>query len=251
MLTRPVILRADGLKLSGCLYLPDGPAPYPTVCVCHGIPARIYDPATESGYTVLAERLCQEGLAVLLFNFRGAGKSEGNIDLLGWTRDLKAALNYLYALPEVDRSRLVLLGFSGGAAVSIYVASEDKRVACVASCASPAEFNIFAGPESLIARFRSLGLIRDKDFPASVEEWFGNFGKVSPIERVAGIAPRPLLLIHGSNDEVVNVSHAHRLYEKAGEPKQLVIIDGGGHRLREDETAMSVVIDWLKTTLLV
>ncbi|MFB0559588.1 MAG: alpha/beta hydrolase, partial [Dehalococcoidales bacterium] len=209
------------------------------------------DPS-DRGYPLLAERICRLGFAVFIFNFRGTGASGGNLDILGWTRDLKAAIDYLCTLPEVDRSRLSLLGFSGGAAVSVYVASQDKRVSSVVTCACPAEFTFFINadePQSIIDidRFRSIGIIRDESFPQSIEEWLSGFRLVSPIRYVAGIAPRPLLLVHGSKDELVEVSHAHRLYGSAGEPKQIIIIDGAGHRLRHDDRAMAIVIDWLKS----
>jgi len=199
---------------------------------------------------LLAERICREGFAVLIFNFRGTGASSGNLDILGWTRDLKAAIEYLCTLPEVDRSHLLLLGFSGGAAVSIYVASQDKRVSSVVACACPAEFTFFTevdDPSSIVDHFRSIGVIRDKDFPHSTEEWLSGFRLVSPIKYVAGIAPRPLLLVHGSQDETVEVSHAHKLYDRAGEPKQVIIVDGAGHRLRQNDRAMAIVIGWLKS----
>ncbi|TRZ52238.1 MAG: hypothetical protein D4S01_03250, partial [Dehalococcoidia bacterium] len=102
-------------------------------------------------------------------------------------------------------------------------------------------------PSSLIDHFRRIGAIRDKDFPPSAEEWFNGFRLASPIKYVAGIAPRPLLLVHGSKDEVVEVSHALRLYQKAGEPKQISIVDGAGHRLRQNNRAITIVIDWLKS----
>jgi len=146
----------------------------------------------------------------------------------------------------VSRSHLSLLGFSGGAAVSVYVASDDTRVLSIIACACPAEFTFLDNAASLIDRFRSIGAIRDKDFPPSVEEWIGGFRLVSPIERVAGIAPRQLLLVHGSDDETVNVSHACKLYAGAGEPKQIVIIEGAGHRLRQNEKVVTIVTDWLK-----
>jgi fermentation-respiration switch protein FrsA (DUF1100 family) len=247
--TEPVVLEVDGLNIVGQLYLPPGDMPYPTVCVCHGIPAGIPDP-TDRGYPLLAEQICQNGFAVLIFNFRGTRKSSGNLDILGWTRDLKAVIDYLSALPEVNKSCLYLLGFSGGAAVSIYVASQDKRVSSVIACACPVEFTFFTKveePQSLIDHFRSIGVIRNNDFPHSTREWLNGFKLVSPINYVAGISPRPLLLVHGSQDETVKVSHAHRLYARAGEPKQLVIVEGAGHRLRRDEGAMAIVLDWLKS----
>jgi len=249
MQTRPVALEVDGLNIVGQLYLPDGDAPYPTVCVCHGIPAKIAD-LTNRGYALLAEQICRHGFAVLIFNFRGKGKSGGNLDILGWVRDLKAAIDYLSALSEVDKSRLYLLGFSGGAAVSVYLAAQDKRLSAVAAGACPAEFSFFTrvdDPQVLIDHFRSIGAIRDSDFPPSIEEWLNGFKVVRPIDYIAGIAPRPLLLVQGSADETVSVGHARRLYAKAGEPKKLVIVEGAGHRLRQDERAVAVVIEWLES----
>jgi len=250
MTSRAVALEAEGIKIAGQFYLPSeaGQTLYPTVCICHGIPARVPDPS-DRGYPLLAERICRQGFAVLIFNFRGCGFSSGNLDILGWTRDLKAAIDYLWALPEVDRSGLSLLGFSGGAAVSIYIASQDKRVSSIVTCACPAEFTFITkadNPWSVIEQFRSIGTIRDKDFPPSIEEWLSGFRLVSPIKYVAKIAPRPLLLVHGGEDEVVNVAHARRLYNRAGEPKQLIIIGGARHRLRQNDQAMATVIDWLK-----
>lgn len=249
MQTRLVTLEVDGLNIVGQLYLPPGDMPYPTVCVCHGIPAKVPDP-NDRGYALLAEQICSNGFAVLIFNFRGARASGGNLDILGWTRDLKAMVDYLSALPEVDSSRFYLLGFSGGAAVSVCVAAQDGRVSAVVACACPAEFTFFTEveePQSLIDHFRSIGTIRDDDFPASVREWLNGFKLVKPINYVAQISPRPLLLVHGSKDETVEVSHARRLYARAGEPKQLVIVEGAGHRLRQNDEAMAVVISWLKS----
>ena len=254
MLNRTVTLEVDGLKILGQLYLPDKAdhAPYPTICVCHGIPTGSPDP-NDISYPLLAERICREGLAVLIFNFRGTGASSGNLDISGWTRDLKAAIDYLWALPEVDRSRLSLLGFSGGAAVSICVAAQDNRVLFIVACACPAEFTFLTGvgnPLAIISYFRGLGAIRDKDFPYSMEEWLNGFRLVSPIKCVAEIAPRPLLLVHGNKDELVDVNHAYKLYARAKEPKQIIIVDGAKHKLRQNDTAMAITIDWLKSQLL-
>jgi len=250
MIIKSVALEVDGLKISGQLYLPeDGQAPYSTVCICHGIPSATPDPS-DKGYPPFAERICHQGFAVLIFNFRGTGASGGNLDILGWTRDLKAAIDYLFTLPEVDKSRLSLLSFSGGADVSIYVASQDSRVSCVTACACPAEFTFLTevdNPQPVIDHFRHIGTIRDKDFPQSAEEWFNGFRLVSPTNYIFRIAPRPLLLVHGNQDETVPITDAYKLYERAKEPKHLIIVDGAGHGLRQDERAMAIVIDWLKS----
>ena len=249
MIKKIVTLDVDDINISGQLYLPDGEGQHPAVCICHGIPAHIPEPGN-NGYPLLAERICCEGFAVLIFNFRGTGASGGNLDILGWTGDLKVAIDYLCGLNEVDKSRLSLLGFSGGAAVSIYVASQDSRVSCVAACACPAEFNFITGvdePRSVVEHFRGIGTIRDEGFPESAGEWLDGFRLVCPVEYVAGIAPRPLLLVHGSKDETVDIGDAYRLYEKAGEPKHIIIVSGAGHRLRQDERSIAIAIDWLKS----
>lgn len=246
---RKVTLDIEGINISGQLHLPEGRVPYPTVGVCHGIPAHRPGPGDNGGYPLLAEKICREGFAVFIFNFRGTGDSGGNLDLPGWTRDLAGVIDCLSSLPEVDRSCLSLLGFSGGAAVSVYVAARDSRVSGVAACACPAEFGFVSDvgqPSSVVAHFRDIGVIRDEYFPPSVEEWLEGFRMVRPIEYVAGIAPRPLLLVHGRRDETVDVSQARKLFKKALEPKQLVVLDGAGHRLRQDDRAVAVVIDWLK-----
>jgi fermentation-respiration switch protein FrsA (DUF1100 family) len=150
----------------------------------------------------------------------------------------------------VDNSRFFLVGFSAGAATSIYVASRNERITGVAACACPAHFGLFTGsgsPQAIIDRYRDIGAIRDADFPPSIEGWFDDLEKVTPLNYVDGIAPRPLLLVHGSEDETVPVDHAHSLYEKAGSPRKLVVIDGAGHRLRRDERVIDALLDWLKS----
>jgi uncharacterized protein len=52
---------------------------------------------------------------------------------------------------------------------------------------------------------------------------------VAPLRVVRQIAPRPLLLIHGTADQTIPVSHTQRLYDAAGAPKELWLADGAGH----------------------
>jgi putative redox protein len=246
---KEIALRVDGLLLPGEVYSPeDIKPPHPAVILCHGIPSGAPRDPADSGYPGLAERFSAAGLLTLIFNFRGCGGAEGNIDMLGWTRDLKAALDYLAGLDEVDASRLFLLGSSGGAAVSIYVAASDPGVAGVVTLACPAEFGFLTADDrakGLIDRFRTIGLIKDAGFPPSLEEWLKGFREVSPIRYIDKVSPRPLLLIHGEKDEIVPVEHAHRLYQRAKEPKELLLLPGAGHRLRFDERAITTALNWL------
>ncbi len=248
MEVREIHLKADGIELAGQLYVPPGATTCPGLCICHGIPAAPPDP-TDKGYPMLAERFCKAGLVTLIFNFRGTGRSQGDLDMLGWTRDLGTALDFLYEAKEVDNSRLFLLGFSGGAAVSVYVAAHDARPCPVVTCACPADFRSLSQRETplvSIQRFRQIGAIRDKDFPRSIDEWQRGFEIVTPIKWIDRISPRPLLVVHGDADGLVPLEHARRLYHQAKEPKELKIISGAGHKLRLEAAAMDFVLDWLK-----
>ncbi len=68
----------------------------------------------------------------------------------------------------------------------------------------------------------------------------------SPMNWVGMLSPRPLLLVHGDQDEVVPVKEVWSLYHKAKEPKEIRVIPGAGHRLRLSESAMKSAMDWLK-----
>jgi dipeptidyl aminopeptidase/acylaminoacyl peptidase len=245
-----VVLQVDGISIVGQIFLPDLNTKYPLVCLCHGIPSGNPPDPDDGGYPALAKQICRENYGVFFFNFRGTGDSGGNMDLLGWTRDLLAVVDYLYSLGNIDSSHLYLVGFSGGATTAVYVASKDQRVSGIAACACPAHFGLFTErvkPEEMIERYRNIGAIRDDDFPPTVEGWFENLKQVTPLDHVAGISPRPLLLVHGDRDETVPVSHARELYHKAGEPKKLIVLRGAGHRLRQEERTVAAFLGWLNT----
>jgi len=247
---RNVTLTVDNLRLPGEVYFPENAKhPCPALCLCHGIPSGQPNSSDDRGYPGLAERFCAAGFITMIFSFRGAGEAEGNLDMLGWTRDLKAAIDYLASLEEVDQSRLCLLGSSGGAAACVYVAANDPRVSSLITFACPANFSFLADKnrvKSTIDHFRSIGVIKDAGFPSSVDEWIDDFNKVTPLNWIDRISPRPLLLIHGDKDDLVPVEQAHMLYKRAVEPKELVILTGTGHRLRLEEKAVTTAMDWLK-----
>ncbi|MDY6912378.1 MAG: alpha/beta fold hydrolase [Chloroflexota bacterium] len=239
----------DGMNIAGEIYYPHKiEGLHPALCLCHGIPASRPDP-TDRGYPLLAERFAAEGFITCIFNFRGCGESEGNLDLLGWTFDLDGVLTHLSQIENVDKSRLSLMGFSGGAAASAYVAARDLRISSLILCASPAEFSLFSAPERVgefITQCRTVGTFRDADFPPSVQEWLDHFQQVSPIYFIDRVSPRPLLIIHGSQDELIDPSQAQQLYAKAKEPKELAIIPGAEHRIKGSQAAMDKAVNWLK-----
>lgn len=244
-----VSFAVEGISIVGELYLPhDKEGPWPPLCICHGIPSGAPPDPKDGGYPLLAEKFSAAGFATLIFSFRGTGASGGNFDIMGWVKDLQGAINYLHSFPGVDKSRLSVMGFSGGAAVSTYVAAHDPRLRQIILCACPAEFGTLRdknGWEFSVDHFRRIGIIRDKGFPSSLDDWIEGFRHITPLKWVAQIAPRPLLLLQGAEDDVVEVSQVWRLYGEAREPKEIAVIEGAGHRLRLSDRAMDIALEWL------
>jgi len=249
---KEIALKVDNLIIRGQLYLPEiRNREFPCVILCHGVPSGAVDPG-DGGYPLLAGRICNEGFAVFTFSFRGTGVSEGNFDIAGWTHDLQSIIDFLWNNHDTGGGPIALVGFSAGAAVSIYVGSRDKRITGVIACACPADFSSISearDPQSVIYYFRKIGIIRDPDYPHSQGKWLENFRKIRAIDCVGEIAPRPLLLIYARNDNVVLFSHAEKLFARASEPKQLIALESSEHRLRRNEQAVFAIINWLKINL--
>lgn len=241
-------LELEGFNLVGEAYVPRR-QPAPALCLCHGIPRGTPPEPGDGGYPLLARRFAHAGFLTAIFNFRGTGNSGGNFDMLGWTRDLQKVMDYLCAMSETKQREIALMGFSGGAAVSAYVAAHDRRVSSLVLCSCPAQFRLAVHRERadlMVTHFREVGIIRDDGFPPSTEDWLAGFRQVTPIRWVEGICPRPLLIIHGTNDNVVDPRDAWALYEKAGQPKDILMVEGAGHRLRTEDRAIEAALGWLQ-----
>ena len=163
MLKDYFIIEVDGIAIVGQKFLPVEDSGYPVVCLCHGVPSSNPADPSDGGYPALAEAICLQKYPVFFFNFRGSGDSGGNLDMPGWTRDLQSVVDYILNLDDITNRYLYLVGFSAGAATSIYVASRDSRVSGVAACACPVDFSLFSergSPQAIIDRYREMGAIR-------------------------------------------------------------------------------------------
>jgi dipeptidyl aminopeptidase/acylaminoacyl peptidase len=238
---------APSVELAGNIFSVDPEKPRPVLLLLHGIPRSKPEPGDE-GYAPLARRAALEGFAAVFFNFRGTGESTGNFHLKGWSNDLVAVVDYLCSRPEIDPDRIFAAGFSGGAATAIYTAATDMRLRAVVSVSCPARFDALTKFEAgnMIKAFREIGLFRDPEFPPSLESWKAEFEEMAPIRWVDRVSPRPILLIHGEDDELVPPKHAQQLFAKAGDPKELIWIPGGPHRLRKVPEVIEQILSWLK-----
>jgi pimeloyl-ACP methyl ester carboxylesterase len=247
--TKEFSLNVSGNRIKGSRFLPSPrhKKSLGLIVLCHGIPGGQKDP-DDPGYPGLAMRLNEVGFEAVHFNFRGAGESSGDFDLLGWSEDLRAVLDYSSA--GRSASTLILFGFSAGAAVAVQVAARDSRVNGLVLCGCPADFEgITADPHGFLQHARTIGIVRSSGFPADFPSWENGMRMVRAERWISALKDVPTLILHGDRDDVVPVAHAQRLYAQANEPKDLVIIKGAGHRLRLDRAAMDAAIRWLDVTM--
>ena len=239
---------SSGLRLSAFLAQPPVPVAIPTpgLILCHGFPAGPGGAATSGQtYPELAERLAADtGWAVLAFNLRGTGTSEGNFSLAGWLDDVRAAIDFML---DTGVAGVWLLGSSTGGGLAICQAGEDERVRGVATLSARADFSDWAGdPASFLAHARSIGVIRDRDFPPDPVAWGRELAEIRPINLVGKIPPRPILLIHGAMDDTVPLQDARILADAASDAVELRVLAEAGHRLRHDPRAVALVIGWME-----
>jgi uncharacterized protein len=243
-----VWLDAGGVRLRGHLARPLAAAGSGRLglVLCHGFPSGPRGAAVSAEtYPQLADRLAAEaGWTVLTFNFRGTGDSEGDFSLGGWIADLRAAVEHLLA--EESVAGVWLAGFSTGGALALCTAAEDERVSGVAALAAPADFGSWADdPRRFLDYARDVGVVRSRGFPPDVDSWTRELREIRASAVVGKIPPRPLLLVHGSDDDTVPVVDARQLADAAEGPVELRVRIGAGHRLRHDPRAIAVLIGWL------
>ena len=242
-------IRSEGLRLDGHLARPEPAATAPGrpgLVLCHGFPIGSRGAATSGQtYPELADRLAAEaGWTVLTFNFRGTGASQGNFSLGGWLADLRAAVDHLLVVGDVGG--VWLAGSSTGGSLAICEAGDDPRVRGVAALSARADFDDWAAhPRRFLEHARSIGVIRQVDFPPRMDEWTRELKALRPVTMAGKLAPRPLLLVQGTDDEMVPALDARALADCHGSA-ELRIINGAGHRLRHDPRAVAVLLGWLE-----
>jgi putative redox protein len=214
--------------------------------LCHGFPNGPKSAAASGQtYPELADRLAAEaGWTVLTFNFRGTGNSQGDFSLGGWLQDVKAAVDHVLATDRVED--VWLCGASTGGSLAICAAAEDARVRGVVALSARADFDDWAAhPRRFLEHARDIGVIRNPRFPTDPETWIRELRETRPLVLAEKLSPRPLLLIQGSDDDLVPALDARALADCHG-AAELRIIQGAGHRLRHDPRAIAVLLGWME-----
>jgi putative redox protein len=239
-------LMSGNVKLARYLAKPPGrPGPLPGVIICHGFPIGPLD-ARQSGGTFpeLMDRVANElGFAAMSFNFRGCGSSEGDFSLQGWVDDLRAAIDHLIA--EATPTGLWLVGTNTGGSVATCVAADDPRVRGAALLSPRADFDDWAAqPRRFLEHAREIGAVRTPGYPRAFDEWARELRRFRPVDAARRFAPRPMLVMHGDEDDSVPPADARALAEAHG-TAELRLFNGAGHRLRHDPRAIAVLLGWL------
>jgi alpha/beta superfamily hydrolase len=176
-------LSADGIVHSGTS---DGPK----ALVVFGHPHPLYGGTMHTKATYQAAKgLARIGCAVLRFNFRGVGTSDGTFDDgRGEQDDFRAALDFM--CDRYPNSPAWAAGMSFGSWVGLTCGAADDRVSALIGVATPVDRYDFTA-------------VRD--------------------------SPKPKFFIHGERDEVSSVHAIRAFYAQASDPKELAIIDAADH----------------------
>lgn len=275
---------SDGLKLSGVVGLPEGLAPgerRPAMIVLHGFGSN-----KNAGNVQIPCRMMQQlGYVTLRFDMRSCGDSEGefgHILCLDQVADTRNALTFLQQHPNVDASRIGVLGSSFGAAVALYASSIDERFGCTISSGGwgngdlkfrgqhptekawekfqsmlteGAKFKERHGRPMMVDRYDIVPVpdhmrhhILEKSveqFPVDTAQSMYDFKAEEVIHR---LSPRPLLLLHSSVDSVTPTEQSIRLFERAGKPKDLHLFNETDHFMFAESMprVRTVVREWME-----
>ncbi|NQV57412.1 MAG: alpha/beta hydrolase [Rhodospirillales bacterium] len=278
-----ITFQSGDLKLSGLFHKPDGlkdGEKRPAVIIMHGFGGHKDGPAQQWSSAQLPEW----GYVCMRFDFRGCGTSAGPRGVVipaEEIADCRAAIDYMVERPEVDADRILLLGTSYGAVISICTAAVDARATAViaqggwgdsdrffhelhhtpeawdkfsamvedgrAKIAAGEDaprahrFDIVPIPEPLRANIDARS-----NFDFSVKTAIETYD-FCPQDHVGKVAPRPLMIVHAASDVVVRPSGSIDLFNHAGENSELYIMSGVDHFMfgENDPRVINLVKDWL------
>ena len=206
-LIEEVVLDSKGNKIYGIWISSNGERSGITFLYCHGNKHNIDE------YWDRVMLLHDLGVNVFIFDYRGYGKSEGELSEEGLFEDSETALNYVKGRPEYSPDSLCYYGYSLGNVASIYLAAEIQDPLCLFSEAP------FASANSLTQG----SLVLDIQ-PRWLTE--GEFDNVKNIKKIN----THLLLIHGQNDDFVRFrDNGELVYNAAPKPKELVLVKNAVH----------------------
>lgn len=246
----PIAFENEGQQLIGVLHLPESAANVPGVVMCHGFTGQRAE--AHFLFTKAARAFAKAGMAVLRFDFRGSGDSEGlfeEMTINGEVSDAIQAVNVLASRAEVDSSRIGIVGLSLGG--------------CVAACATARSQSIHAtvlwapvhDPKALGDRRSAPDNTYPWEFTGGFkigEAFIRELPDIDPVRELA-TAAGPVLILHGSADQTLPVDGSMAYVtaiEAAGGRVERHVIDGADHTfasVAHETLAIEQTTTWLQT----
>jgi len=191
----------------------------------------------------LAEHLANEsGWLIATGTLSGVGTSTGTFSPTQWKADLRKIID---RVEQGDR-RISVAGFGFGGALGLHYAATDERVKGVATFAAPAHLDKWSGGVNELHRdVQTAGVVGNLDDLLPAEDLYNEVLAINPLEAIATLPPRRLLIGHGSDDIEVAPHEARELVEAADGRAELRIIQGAGHQLRADPRMVATLLGWL------
>jgi len=214
---------ADSIRLAG--WYGEASRAAATIILCHGSPGDKRDLAG------LADALMDAGFGVLAFDFRNWGESDRGPVTFGYreAQDVLGAVTFVQNRRAESQQQIGVFGLSMGAAAAIIAAAETPAIDAVVADSSYARLD--QAVDRVVRRFWGpLAALASTSASRLGTRLIGApLATVSPVEAIAGISPRPVLIIHGMQDRLTDVRDARALYRACGDPKALWIIEHAGH----------------------
>jgi fermentation-respiration switch protein FrsA (DUF1100 family) len=227
-----VSFMSEGQKISGVLHLPEKQKPL-CVIASHGL----LSSKDSEKYIALGEKFSQEGMAMLRFDFRGIGESEGRMEDDTVSRrviDLGTAIAFVRSHRALGK-KIGFIGSSLGGYVSLIRASMDQQIKGIVTWATPFHLDDLKSNKGT------------EGHPLPEQPFFEDL----PKHRLLPLLPRVAncMVIHGEKDELVPVDQAWEIFQNLSPPKEIHIIEGADHRLTQTahrERAIQLTVDWFK-----
>ncbi|MDX9893325.1 MAG: alpha/beta fold hydrolase [Patescibacteria group bacterium] len=256
-----------GRRIVGLLSLPNGGStPFPAVIICHGFKGY----KEQAHLKTLASALASSGIAVLRFDFgNGVGQSYGKLEDIKFSQylgDLKSAIDYVAKQKYIDQNKLGLAGHSLGGQLILTYAPRDKRIKALADLAGVSyrgwgNTNLEKGVVKQLPEAKKTGYfyVFSKRTGKKYRIKIGYYYDIMKYDTPAQIKKIkvPTLIIHGSKDQSVPLSHSRLAFRTLKSPKKLVIVPDAPHTWRGtadpggkfQKQINPIVVDWFKKYL--
>jgi uncharacterized protein len=220
-----------------------------TALICHGLAAN------KSNQLILARQLVPAGYNVLAIDFRAHGESGGQLATFGANEkhDVLAAIAWLRQNRREQSQRIVGVGASMGAAALLSAAADplDPNAAFIDAIAA------YACYDDLWDMTRSAAdqyfappldwLLLHVGLPVAAAQSGTDLLHYSPAKDAAALWPRPILLIHGERDEIIDFSRGQALLDAASQPKYHIFFPNGSHNdIITNDAAAKIVVEFFR-----